>query len=282
VAPQVQALPVDQAERVVAAADEALHTARPRSLTGARFLPVLFNMTRVNMLRFMYETNPLRHKLQRTRDYISDPKDDGYRSVHLIYRFMGNGTSSPWNKLWIEIQLRTSLQHAWATAVETVDAFTNENLKFGDGSYDWKRFFQLVSAMHARTEKTAAIPNVPSTYDGLMRETKLLERKLGVINRLQQYAHITQQITRKKRGVNFDWYVLQILPDEGRVIVRGFPLDAFDGAKESLVFLESKFKGTKNQAVLVATASLNELRRAYPNYFADTKFFIEVLSALVR
>jgi hypothetical protein len=66
------------------------------------------------------------------------------------------------------------------------------------------------------------------------------------------------------------------------VIVRGFPLDAFDGAKESLVFLESKFKGTKNQAVLVATASLNELRRAYPNYFADTKFFIEVLSALVR
>jgi ppGpp synthetase/RelA/SpoT-type nucleotidyltranferase len=34
------------------------------------------------MLRFMYETNPLRHKLARTRDYITDPKDDGYRSVH--------------------------------------------------------------------------------------------------------------------------------------------------------------------------------------------------------
>ena len=43
--------------------------------------------------------------------------------------------------LWIEIQLRTSLQHAWATVVETVDAFTNENLKFGAGSDDWKRFF---------------------------------------------------------------------------------------------------------------------------------------------
>jgi hypothetical protein len=34
--------------------------------------------------------------------------------------------------------------------------------------------------------------------------------------------------------------------------------------------------------VLVATASLNELRRAYPNYFADTKFFIEVLRHYVR
>jgi putative GTP pyrophosphokinase len=115
-----------------------------------------------------------------------------------------------------------------------------------------------------------------------MRETKLLERKLGVIHRLEHYAHITQQITRKKRGVNFDWYVLQILPDAGRVIVRGFPLQAFDDAKDSLISLEAKFKGTKNQAVLVAAASLNELRRAYPNYFADTKFFIEMLRSFVR
>jgi hypothetical protein len=205
-----------------------------------------------------------------------------YRSVHLIYRFVGKATSSPWNRLWIEIQLRTSLQHSWATAVETVDAFTSENLKFGAGSDDWKRFFQLVSALHARAEKTAPIPNVPTAYEALAREAKLLERKLGVIHRLEQYAHITQQITRKKRGINFDWYVLQILPDAGRVIVKGFPLDAFDSAKDSLVSLEAKFKGTRNQAVLVATASLNELRRAYPNYFADTKFFIEVLRSLVR
>jgi hypothetical protein len=185
-----------------------LHMSQMQDIGGCR--AVLSNMNRVNSLRFMYETNPLRHKLQRTRDYISDPKDDGYRSVHLIYRFVGKATSSPWNRLWIEIQLRTSMQHAWATAVETVDAFTNENLKFGAGSDDWKRFFQLVSALHARTEKTPPIPNVPAAYESLMRETKLLERKLGVIHRLEHYAHITQQITRKKRGINFDWYVLQI------------------------------------------------------------------------
>ena len=257
-----------------------LQMSQMQDIGGCR--AVLSTMNRVNMLRFMYETHPLRHKLARTRDYISDPKDDGYRSVHLIYRFVGNATSSPWNKLWIEIQLRTSLQHAWATAVETVDAFTSENLKFGAGSDDWKRFFQLIGALHARTEKTAPIPNVPTAYDALAKEAKLLERKLGVIHRLEQYAHITQQITRKKRGVNFDWYVMQILPDSGRVIVRGFPLQAFDQAQQSLILLESKFKGTRNQAVLVATASLNELRRAYPNYFADTKFFIEVLRSLVR
>jgi hypothetical protein len=259
---------------------QTLQMSQMQDIGGCR--AVLSTMNRVNMLRFMYETHPLRHRLARTRDYINYPKEDGYRSVHLIYRFVGKATSSPWNRLWIEIQLRTSMQHAWATAVETIDAFTSENLKFGAGSDDWKRFFQLVSALHARTEKTAAIPNVPASYEALMRETKVLERKLGVIHRLEQYAHITQQITRKKRGVNFDWYVMQILPDESRVIVRGFPMQAFNEAQDSLVFLEAKFKGTRNQAVLVATASLNELRRAYPNYFADTKFFIEVLRSFVR
>src|SRR5450759_3825503 len=45
---------------------------------------------------------------------------------------------------------------------------TYENLKFGAGSDDWKRFFQLVGALHARTEKTAPIPNVPGSYEVLM------------------------------------------------------------------------------------------------------------------
>jgi hypothetical protein len=259
---------------------ETLQMSQMQDIGGCR--AVLSNMNRLNMLRFMYETNPLRHKLARTRDYISDPKEDGYRSVHLIYRFVGKATGSPWNRLWIEIQLRTSMQHAWATAVETVDAFTSENLKFGSGSEDWKRFFQLVSALHARTEKTAPIPNVPATYEGLMRETKLLERKLGVIHRLEQYAHLTSHITRKKAGVNLDWYLVQMLPDRGQVIVKGYPLEAFDQAQSALQLLEKKFKNTTNQAVLVATASINELRRAYPNYFADTKFFIDVLRHYVR
>ena len=237
---------------------------------------VVSTMNRLSMLQFVYETQPLRHRLVRRRDYIKDPKEDGYRSLHLIYRFVGHATSAPWDKLWIELQLRTSLQHAWATAVETVDAFTEENLKFGLGSTDWKRFFQLVGSLHARTEKTATIPNTPKAYSDLVRETRLLENKLHVIRNLQQYAEITRQITRP-RGVSYDWYVLQLLPEEPRVVVRGFPTAGFNDAKNMLARLESEFKGTKNQAVLVATASLHELRKAYPNYFADTKFFCDVL-----
>jgi hypothetical protein len=40
-----------------------------------------------------------------------------------------------------EIQLRSRLQHAWATTVETVDTFTRQAIKTGGGKAEWRRFF---------------------------------------------------------------------------------------------------------------------------------------------
>ena len=75
-------------------------------------------------------------------DYISNPKKDGYRGIHLIGRYNPRGDfGKPWKNQRIEIQLRTHLQHAFATTVETVTAFTREQLKFGGGPQDWRRFF---------------------------------------------------------------------------------------------------------------------------------------------
>src|SRR5579872_1772112 len=122
---------------------------------------IVANMNRLKLLRFIYESRPLRHSLTRTRDYIEDPKEDGYRSIHMMYRFSGKASSLPWHNLRIEVQLRTKLQHSWATSVETVDAFVGEDLKFGKGTSDWRRFFQLMGTVHARMEKTPDVPDTP-------------------------------------------------------------------------------------------------------------------------
>jgi ppGpp synthetase/RelA/SpoT-type nucleotidyltranferase len=242
---------------------------------------IVANVNRLWMLETIYELHPLRHELSRTRDYINDPKDDGYRSIHRMYRFTGKATSLPWNKLRIEIQMRTKLQHAWATCVETVDAFTGQDLKFGGGSTEWRRFFQLMGAVHARIEKTSPIPGTPSDERKLKKEVRQLELELQVMQSLQNFAQVTAHITGP-RGKDRDWFLLEMLPEEGRVLVTGFPLNEFNKAKLKLAEAEKEYEGTKNQAVLVATSSLSELRRAYPNYFADTVYFTSVLGRFLN
>src|SRR5258707_229127 len=63
-------------------------------------------------------------------DYIKRPKPEGYRSVHLIFRFQSpSPEKKTFNGQRIEIQIRSKLQHAWATAVETAQLFTGQALK---------------------------------------------------------------------------------------------------------------------------------------------------------
>jgi putative GTP pyrophosphokinase len=59
------------------------------------------------------------HKLIRQDDYIKNPKKSGYRSLHLVYKYK-NKYRTDYDGLQVEIQLRTELQHIWATAVETM------------------------------------------------------------------------------------------------------------------------------------------------------------------
>lgn len=74
-------------------------------------------------------------------DYIREPKADGYRSVHFVFKYRSNVSRlHVYNELRIEVQIRSRLQHLWATAVETVSTFTDQALKTGMGSPEWKRF----------------------------------------------------------------------------------------------------------------------------------------------
>src|SRR6185437_184594 len=76
-----------------------------------------------------YDKSRFAHTFKNRKDYISSPKPDGYRSYHLIYQYSGIGPTECYNGLHIEVQLRTQLQHAWATAVEIVGTITKQALK---------------------------------------------------------------------------------------------------------------------------------------------------------
>jgi ppGpp synthetase/RelA/SpoT-type nucleotidyltranferase len=70
------------------------------------------------------------HTLFGVDDYLATPKPDGYRGVHLIYRYHSDHSRNQvYNGLFIEVQIRSRMQHAWAMAVETVSLITGHALK---------------------------------------------------------------------------------------------------------------------------------------------------------
>lgn len=83
-------------------------------------------------------------EFHRARDYMADPKPDGYRGIHAILRFGGTGRSEPYAGQHLEVQIRTRLQHVWATAIEAIGAVRGEDLKAGQGDASWLRLMALM------------------------------------------------------------------------------------------------------------------------------------------
>jgi putative GTP pyrophosphokinase len=81
--------------------------------------------------------------VRKERDYVSAPKRDGYRALHLIVDRWG---------LPIEVQLRTVLQDEWANAVEDAGRAQGVAFKFGHGSDRDKLVFSALSEVIAGFE----------------------------------------------------------------------------------------------------------------------------------
>jgi len=82
-------------------------------------------------------------EVARTRDYAAEPKDSGYRAVHLIVRRKGR---------LIEVQLRTPLQDAWANQVEEDSRRVGRNFKGGEGQREVHNYYAVVSELLALRE----------------------------------------------------------------------------------------------------------------------------------
>ena len=72
--------------------------------------------------------NAFPHKICYEKNYINNPKEDGYRCLHMIFEIK-NLNDEKYNGLNIELQIRTELQHQWATAVEILGLYKNVSYK---------------------------------------------------------------------------------------------------------------------------------------------------------
>lgn len=80
---------------------------------------IVDSVPNVRKLEEGYRNSHFKHILTSSKNYIDKPKKDGHRSIHLIYKY-ANKSVPIYDGISLELQLRTRLQHAWATAVETM------------------------------------------------------------------------------------------------------------------------------------------------------------------
>ena len=218
----------------------------------------------------------LKHKLIDYKDYVRNPKPSGYRGVHLVFRYHSDKITI-YDGLKIEIQFRTYLQHAWATAVETVGIFIGQALKSSIGQEDWLRFFALASSAMAAYEGTAPVSGMPTNPDDLRAEIRKLYKDLEVENHLRAYNRAMNVLDVKEMS-DAHYYLLELNTSANTVKVRSYKNNQLERASTDYLEIE---KHSSTDAVLVRADSMAALKKAYPNYFVDTEYFIQALNRIV-
>lgn len=208
-------------------------------------------------------------------DYIKSPKPNGYRSVHII-----NKSDHPYGSpsVPIEIQLRTAIQHSWATAVEIIDLFTNQELKSSiKGQRDWKRFFDLAS------KELAALDGYHNYDNNNLVKLDNLMKKLKIIDKFQLFSSTAKHIENFRINENNGIYLFKINSKTSNIEIFEFNDDDFHSAKSA--YLNEEKKNSKKQYMtisLVSTDKFENLKKAYPNYFADSGKFIKNLQEILK
>lgn len=266
---------------------------------------VLANNGKVNQLFnllckenvFLSEIGGLKFK-----NYIKEPKEDGYRSIHIIGRFKNN-VGEDKN---IEVQLRTQLQHCWATSLEIIDLFTHQNLKLNQGKPEWHLFFKLVSNQfeiieNLRGFKTNSQNVLIKEYIDFVKHKdniKIMDEAVKIHN------FVTQPLAGSKYSIeelfqdyaqslhSIDKVILQGKAKQGYVLLR---LNVLTGNLDTEYFEKSEYAEASNKyslyettlaenkswvVALVSSNAVGGIREAYPNYFADSKVFWSYISLI--
>lgn len=256
----------------------SMRMSQMQDIAGCR--AVFRNMANVQRLVQRYKTSQFDHVYRGEKDYISKPKTDGYRCYHLVYEYKGTPQTQEYTGLRVEIQIRTQLQHAWATAVEAVGIFTKQALKSNQGDEDWLRFFALMGSAIAAIEECNPVPGTPTDKGALIDEIEALANKLHVGQMLTMY---TTSIVALGSAKDAKYFLLELDVANKKVSYRQYKALQSEEANRRYTELESLLPDdSDNQIVLVSVENLNALRRAYPNYFLDTNAFNHLVTRVLN
>ena len=113
-----------------------MELSRMDDIAGCRL--IFESVDDLNNFREEFHKARFKHKRKNEADkynYLLRPKPTGYRGIHDVYSYDVNSKNGELHKgLLVEIQYRTLVQHAWATAVEVIGFITENQPKFGSSA----------------------------------------------------------------------------------------------------------------------------------------------------
>lgn len=235
----------------------------------------------------------------RVKDYISEPKEDGYRSIHLIGDFSaGRGNVMP-----IELQVRTDAQHSWATAVEIIDLFTGQAIKSNQGSDEWRQFFRSASEQFSLIEEIPLYNQIdpellaqkiylrfrdeanPARQELITKNAANLHNlntKLGILDRFGAYTGSLKVADDHATKQAVSGYMLLEIDIPKKKLSVNLMTEGFSAAANA--YLEAEKRAAVSDGLVVAlisTDSVGGIKEAYPNYFADSTLFHKYVSASI-
>lgn len=212
-------------------------------------------------------------------NYISRPKQSGYRGVHDVYTYHVEPKKGiarekqPWNGMLVEIQYRTTIQHAWATAVELAGLVTQNDPKFDRGNPDFIEFFRLSSEILARAFEDSASCCFDLGNEELIASFQALEAKTHILR-------LFSELQKSRGGVQLTGASILIFHYQtdlfGREQLEVKKFDSVNAAIQEYNRLEQEL-AERADIVLVGSRSGEAIKSAYRNYFSDAEEFISLV-----
>lgn len=205
-------------------------------------------------------------------DYVKSPKESGYRSIHLIYKYDKKVALNA--QCRIEVQLRTKIHHAWATAVEVIGTYLRQPLKQSFGDAELLELFKEISKVFILIEN--------NQFDkDLFKKTSTRINDLKLRDKLRGFSVATKISTQDKKPERGKYYLISLNFKDKVLNVRRYSESKLDQANNEYSELEKKYLNDKNvEIVLVSVDDMNNLEKLYPNYFLDTQEFVKLLDVI--
>jgi len=252
----------------------ASDAATMHDLGGVRL--IFPDLERLNGFRSYLDTRTrARHELAHDPnkyDYISEPKQTGYRGIHYVYKYMpSSAKNADYQGLRVEVQLRTAAQHAWATAVEIADLVSDTRTKFEDGTGQYGLFIRLCSELIARRheKRNSCLPD--HSYTELLDEFNALEAEFRLLARLGQLRE-QGDLSKIKQ------HTVLAFQDDDTVEIFGYTKAHSAIAKEKLLSADPSCVNV----VYVSSAKPAAIRSSYRNYLTNPEDFVGLMSACLE